>query len=65
MESNHTELEKNTNAPDEVVSIINDVDNEEFLRWCEYKKQTGSKPVDDYKAYPDTSITHELKIQGL
>lgn len=54
MESNHRELEKNTNAPDDVVSIINDVDNEEFLRWCEYKKQTGSKPVDDYKAYPDT-----------
>ena len=50
MESNHTELEKNRNTPDDVVSIINDVDNEEFLWWCEYKKQTGSKPVDDYKA---------------
>lgn len=62
MESNHTELEQNITTPTQVSSDFADFNDEEFLKWCEYKKQTGSKPVDDYKAYPDTSITHKLNI---
>lgn len=54
MESNHAEIEKTISTINEVSSDFADFNDEEFLKWCEYKKQTGSKPVDDYKAYPDT-----------
>ena len=54
MESNPKELETQPNPHTNSIPIVNNIDVEDFLKWCEHKKQTGSKPVDDYKAYPDT-----------